>query len=182
MPGLPGRCGGDAGTARAGGRLLGAADRLREGLGIVPTPRDRLDGRAAVGANLGEGRAGDAFAVGGRTLAGRAAVCARLGEDRAAEAFATGRTLPLAEAIAAARALAAELATAAPARPAPSGLTPRELDVLRLLAAGRSNREIAQTLSISEHTVEHHVRHVLSKLSLPSRTAAAAYAHTHGLA
>ena len=54
--------------------------------------------------------------------------------------------------------------------------------MLRLLATGSSNREIAAGLSISERTVEHHVRHVLTKLGLPSRTAAAAYAHTRGLA
>jgi non-specific serine/threonine protein kinase len=143
------------------GRLIGAADQLRERLGIVLTPDfERWDGRATVRA--------------------------KLGEDRATEAFAAGRSLPIAEVVAEARALAAELTTTAangaPARPAPCGLTRREAEVLRLLAAGRANREIADALSISERTVEHHVLHVLAKLELPSRTAAAAYAHTHGLA
>jgi predicted ATPase/DNA-binding CsgD family transcriptional regulator len=60
-------------------------------------------------------------------------------------------------------------------------LTPRELEVLRLVAAGRSNREIADALFISVPTVKSHVTNVLGKLDLPSRSAATAYAHTHGL-
>jgi two-component system, NarL family, nitrate/nitrite response regulator NarL len=62
------------------------------------------------------------------------------------------------------------------------GLTPRELEVLHLVAEGRSNREIADVLFLSERTVENHVRHVLDKLEVPSRVAAAAYAIRHGLA
>jgi DNA-binding NarL/FixJ family response regulator len=62
------------------------------------------------------------------------------------------------------------------------GLTPREREVLRLLVDGRSNRAIAETLSLSERTVENHVLHILTKLGLESRTAAATYAVRHGLA
>jgi DNA-binding NarL/FixJ family response regulator len=62
------------------------------------------------------------------------------------------------------------------------GLTPREREVLRLVAGGQSNREIAAGLFLSERTVENHVRHILAKLDLASRTAAAAYAIRHGLA
>lgn len=62
------------------------------------------------------------------------------------------------------------------------GLTQRELEVLRLLAEGRSNRAIADTLSLSERTIESHVMHILTKLDLDSRTAAATYAVRHGLA
>lgn len=65
--------------------------------------------------------------------------------------------------------------------PTMAGLTPREREVLRLRAAGQSNREIAATLSLSERTVEHHVLHLLTKLELPSRTAAAAFAIRQGL-
>jgi DNA-binding NarL/FixJ family response regulator len=53
--------------------------------------------------------------------------------------------------------------------------------VLALVAAGRSNRAIAAHLVISEKTVASHVTHILTKLGLPSRTAATAYAYEHGL-
>lgn len=62
-----------------------------------------------------------------------------------------------------------------------SPLTPRELDVIRLLAAGKTNRDIAQELSISERTVDRHVSNILTKLDLPSRAAATAYAYQHDL-
>jgi len=61
-------------------------------------------------------------------------------------------------------------------------LTERETDVLRLLAQGESNREIAQHLSIGEQTVKTHVSHILDKLGVPSRTQAALYAIRTGLA
>jgi NarL family two-component system response regulator LiaR len=61
-------------------------------------------------------------------------------------------------------------------------LTDRELDVLRLLAKGRSNREIAAELVISEATVRTHVSNILGKLHLASRTQAALYALKEGLA
>ena len=66
--------------------------------------------------------------------------------------------------------------------PRPRGLSPREEEVLRLVAEGLSNRQIAERLSLSERTVEHHVLHVLAKLDLPSRTAAANWALHNGLA
>jgi DNA-binding CsgD family transcriptional regulator len=61
------------------------------------------------------------------------------------------------------------------------GLTPRELEVLRLLATGQSNREIASALVISDHTVARHVQNILSKLDVRSRTAAGAFAFEHDL-
>jgi DNA-binding NarL/FixJ family response regulator len=64
----------------------------------------------------------------------------------------------------------------------PPRVTPRERDVLRLLAEGLTNRQIAERLVISEHTVHRHVTNVLRKLELPSRAAAAAYAVRAGLA
>jgi len=66
--------------------------------------------------------------------------------------------------------------------PEPHGLTPRELEVLRLVAAGRSNREIAAALVISEHTVARHVQNIFVKLRVSSRTAVAAFAFAHDLA
>lgn len=61
------------------------------------------------------------------------------------------------------------------------GLTARELDVLRLVAAGKSNRELAAALVISEHTVSRHLQNIFRKLDVSSRTAASAFAHEHGL-
>ena len=64
----------------------------------------------------------------------------------------------------------------------PGGLTEREAEVIALVAAGRSNREIADALVISEKTVARHLSNIFTKLGLPSRTAAAAFAFEHGLA
>jgi DNA-binding NarL/FixJ family response regulator len=60
-------------------------------------------------------------------------------------------------------------------------LTERETEVLRLLAQGKSNKEIARVLHITEQTVKTHVSHILDKLGVPSRTQAALYAIRAGL-
>ena len=62
-----------------------------------------------------------------------------------------------------------------------AGLTPRELEVLRLVAVGRSNQQIADTLFISKKTVSVHVSHILAKLGVSTRVEAAATAHRLGL-
>jgi ATP/maltotriose-dependent transcriptional regulator MalT len=61
------------------------------------------------------------------------------------------------------------------------GLSPRELEVLRLVAAGETNRTIAATLVLSERTVERHVSNIFTKLGIASRSAATAYAYRHEL-
>ena len=66
-------------------------------------------------------------------------------------------------------------------RSRPAGLTEREVEVLRLVAEGRSNPDIARVLVLSQKTVERHLSNIFLKLDVPSRTAAAAYAHEHGL-
>jgi DNA-binding NarL/FixJ family response regulator len=68
-----------------------------------------------------------------------------------------------------------------PRQTAPGGLTPREVDVLRLVATGATNREVANRLIISEKTVARHVSNILTKLEAPSRAAATAYAFRHEL-
>ena len=79
-----------------------------------------------------------------------------------------------------ANALLEELA--APAGPAwPAGLTGREVEVLRLIAAGHSNRAIAQALYISPNTVLRHVSNIFTKTGVANRAQAAAYATRHGL-
>jgi ATP/maltotriose-dependent transcriptional regulator MalT len=61
------------------------------------------------------------------------------------------------------------------------GLSRRELEVLRLVAAGKTNREIASTLVVSEHTIARHLQNIFAKLGVTSRTAATAFAFQHEL-
>jgi ATP/maltotriose-dependent transcriptional regulator MalT len=64
---------------------------------------------------------------------------------------------------------------------APGGLTTREVEVLRLVAAGETNREIGTSLTISEHTVARHLQNIFAKLGVSSRAAATAYAYEYDL-
>ena len=74
-------------------------------------------------------------------------------------------------------------ATAAlPTRSYPAGLTARQVQVLRLLARGMMNGEIARELGLSEKTVAHHLTHIFNKTSSENRAAAVAFAIHHGLA
>jgi HD-GYP domain-containing protein (c-di-GMP phosphodiesterase class II)/DNA-binding CsgD family transcriptional regulator len=70
---------------------------------------------------------------------------------------------------------------AAPRITWPAGLTDREVEVLRLLARGRSNREIAYDLVLSPRTAKHHVQHIYAKIGVSTRPAAALFAMRHGL-
>jgi DNA-binding NarL/FixJ family response regulator len=63
----------------------------------------------------------------------------------------------------------------------PAGLSEREVDVLRAVAKGLSNREIGESFAISPRTAEHHVQHVYDKIGVSSRAAAAVFAMEHGL-
>ena len=64
----------------------------------------------------------------------------------------------------------------------PAGLTPREAEVLSLIASGMSNREIAEHLTISEGTVKSHINHLLTKTDARDRAQAVTFAYQHGLA
>jgi DNA-binding NarL/FixJ family response regulator len=69
-----------------------------------------------------------------------------------------------------------------PLRPkSPGNLTEREVEVLRLVSAGNTNREIARVLVLSGKTVEHHIEHIFNKLGVTSRTAASVFALQNGL-
>jgi DNA-binding CsgD family transcriptional regulator len=86
-------------------------------------------------------------------------------------------------ALARADALTARLAAAAQRPPIyPAGLSAREVEVLRLLAVGKTNREIADALFLSSNTVRVHVRNIMTKTGTENRTAAAAFARAHDLA
>lgn len=144
-------------------RLLAAAATIGGVLGRVPPKNRRVRLEQAI-----------------------SAVRSVLGEPEFAATWAVGCALTLEEAAAVASAVLAELKESEPRTESRSaahaGLTPRELDVLRQVAAGHSNRQIADHFSLSERTVENHVLHILTKLDLPSRTAAAGYAIRNGLA
>jgi ATP/maltotriose-dependent transcriptional regulator MalT len=112
-----------------------------------------------------------------RTRALLSAACAALGDGEAAalEREAACETFRKLEA-------APDLARleGVPTEP-PHGLSSRELEVLRLLARGKTNREIAAVLVISEHTVARHVQNIYAKLRVASRAAATAFAFEHDL-
>jgi DNA-binding CsgD family transcriptional regulator len=149
---------------------------------------------------VGEGRAADALAPlrealtvwreldapyesgGVQVLLGRA--CHALGDADGArlEWAAAIRAFRECGAVPALTATEALMGGATASAQAPGGLTAREIEVLRLVAQGKTNRAIARELHISEKTVARHVSNIFLKLDLSSRTAATAYAFTHGLA
>lgn len=143
-------------------RLFGAAAALRESSGLPVDPAYRAAHARDV-----------------------AATRAALGKDAFSVGWATGAALPLQEAVTEATTVAPASDTS-PASPPSSqadllGLTPREREVLRLLAKGLSDREIGTTLSISERTAGNHVQHVMQRINVESRTAAAVFAVRHDL-
>jgi DNA-binding NarL/FixJ family response regulator len=107
-----------------------------------------------------------------RLLIGRA--CRKLGDEDSAVAELTAARRTFDELGAApAERVAADLLSPT----TPGGLTPREVEVLRLIAAGRSNSEIATALVLSEKTVARHLSNIYTKIDVSSRTAAAAFAY-----
>jgi len=151
-------------TARAT-RLAGAADQVRRAIDVPLLPAERSNHEHALGTVWHERHTPslrDAWDTGGRLTLEQAVEEAlspiMAGADHAGASGAAGGHIK------------------------PFGLTPRELDVLRLLAEGRRDREIADLLFIGHRTVATHVTNILGKLGVESRTAAATYAVRHGLA
>lgn len=105
----------------------------------------------------------------------------RLGSDAFSAAWQAGLALPLADAADRAQAIFAETARDGGATDFPFGLTRREIDVLRLLADGHQDKEIATTLYIGYRTASSHVAAIMAKLGVDSRTAAVARAIRLGL-
>jgi non-specific serine/threonine protein kinase len=141
-----------AGDDATSARLLGAATAMRGQVLPLQPPIDARDTERA---------------------AERAR--ARLGDSRYDAEWTTGAALP--------RDTAIDIATGALVKPvtAHSALSPREREVLHLVAQGQSNQEIADALFISIRTVKSHVTSIFTKLDVPSRSAAVAYAHRHAL-
>jgi len=107
---------------------------------------------------------------------------ARLGDERFGEALAQGRVTPLEQLIENVSSDGRRAASReAPPAPLHAALTPREIDVLRVLTAGLSYAEIGERLSISPRTVDAHLRAIYAKLDVRSRHEATGYARQHGL-
>ena len=102
-------------------------------------------------------------------------------ESGAAELASAARALEALGAVPAVREVRRLQASSTLPSALPGGLTAREAEVLRLVAAGRSNPEIAAALVLSTKTVARHLSNIFTKLDVPTRTAAAAYAFDHGL-
>ncbi len=109
------------------------------------------------------------------------AACRQLGDDDTAEMELDAARLVLRQLGAVSELQRVEALSNQQAGAGAAGLTPRELEVLRLVASGKTNRAIAGELFISEKTVARHVSNIFVKLQLSSRSAATAYAHEHGL-
>jgi DNA-binding CsgD family transcriptional regulator len=113
-----------------------------------------------------------------RRATGDRAAALRLGQ----EARDIGRALGAAPSVARAEALLAALAVVSEDTTAyPAGLSAREVEILRHVAAGRPNRDIAEALSLSEHTMRAHIRHIFAKTGADNRAAATAFAFRHRL-
>jgi DNA-binding NarL/FixJ family response regulator len=181
-----------AGDLEAGRR---AVEELREARAAMPTPMlDAVLAAAEARVRLAEGDAPGALAdardasarfqaVGApyerarsRVLAGRA--LRALGEQAAADAELLGAREVFV-------ALGAEPAVAGSAdligHPRTGALTDREVEVLRLVSTGLTNRGVAERLTLSERTVERHLSNIFGKLGISSRAAATAYAYENGL-
>ncbi|HEX7588473.1 MAG TPA: response regulator transcription factor [Anaerolineae bacterium] len=122
-----------------------------------------------------DGDAADAWASGARALLLRTARAEQLGS--AVTSIAQGLTVIDPAFVAVLVPAAREQASGQPIEE----LTPRELQVLRLMAEGQSNKAMARSLGISEHTVKFHVNAILGKLSVQSRTEAVVHATRLGL-
>lgn len=154
LSGLASVTAGRTGPERAA-QFFGAAEALRQQIGTSIQAWDRAAYERALGA-----------------------VRAVLPPKTFESAYAAGQALPLATI------MAMSVADTEPSTPDPgiaAGLTPREIDVLRLLTEGQTDREIAAALFLSPRTVGWHVTHVLAKLGVQSRSAAVAAAIRQGL-
>ena len=175
------------GEARDGAEALQMARELRPDVVLIDLLMPVMDGIAAIGAIRRELPDVEAIALTSvlddNSVVGavRAGAIGYLLKDteaddlrRAIKAAATGQVQLSPKA-------AARLMREVRAPDSPEALTEREIDVLRLLAQGQANKQIAASLHIGEKTVKTHVSNILAKLGVPSRTQAALYAVRIGL-
>jgi predicted ATPase/class 3 adenylate cyclase/DNA-binding CsgD family transcriptional regulator len=139
-------------------QLWGAAEARRETIGVPLPPVERVPYHRAV-----------------------AAARTQLGEQAFAAAWVEGRTMSLEQALASTQEEESFSPTPVSPPPNPDGLTAREVEVLRLLARGLSNAQIAEELVVSQLTIKAHLRSIYSKLGVTSRSAATRYAMEHSL-
>jgi DNA-binding NarL/FixJ family response regulator len=171
---------GDAGTAREASDELGGIADAYGTVGLAAT-----SGLARGAVLLAEGQPGEALGALRTACRQWRELDAPYEVARVRQALAEAYER-LGDADSAARERAEARATldrlgAAPAAQ-PGGLTGREVEVLGLVAAGRTNRQIATELAIAEKTVARHLSNIFTKIDVGTRTEAAAYAFTHGLA
>jgi DNA-binding CsgD family transcriptional regulator len=149
---------GEAGRAA---RLFGAAQALREVIGYQQESGDRALAEPYL-----------------------AAARSRLGEAAWDVAYAEGREMTFEESVDYALSVEKHPTTpaSAPAPGYPAGLTPREMQVLRMVAQGMASAEVAKELFVSTRTVDTHLTSIYHKLGISSRAAATRFALEHGLA
>jgi ATP/maltotriose-dependent transcriptional regulator MalT len=142
-------------------QLWGAAEALRDALGIPLPPVEIVDYERSV-----------------------SAARVHLGERAFAAAWAQGRSMTVAQALAARghKPAPPSTPTVTPSPTYPAGLTAREAEVLRLVATGLTDLQVAEKLILSPRTVHAHISSIYSKLGVTSRSAATRYALEHGLA
>lgn len=139
-------------------RLFGAARRMREEIGAPPSPAEMAEQNSRL-----------------------ARACETIGDAAFEKARSEGEAMSREEAVEYALAEEAFEPSGRKRRPIPGSLTRRELEVLRLLAQGKTNRQISASLLFSVGTAKIHVRHILAKLGVSDRTQAAVRAHGLGL-
>ena len=183
---------GDVPAARAGAdELARLAERLEapllRAMATHATGATLLaagDGRAALTALRGAWAAWQALEApyeAARVRVLVALACRALGDDDTAEMELDAARWVFRQLGAAPDVTRVEALSRAGAAPAPAGLTAREIEVLRLVAEGRTNREIAKALTLSDHTVRRHLQNIFNKIGVSSRAAATAFAFQRDL-
>ena len=185
------------GTASDGEQAVAAVREKRPDVVLMDLRMPKMDGIAATGAILREFP--ETAVVVLTTFDDDSSIVAALGAGargyltkqagradiaRAVRAAAAGQAIldPAVQARLVSAAMSSPAPTAVPSSgELPEGLSPREAEVLKLIAAGKSNREIAGELFVSEATVKTHINNLFAKAGLRDRAQAVHYAFTHGL-